>query len=449
MSDAHHDVLVLGAGAAGLASARKLAERGLHIGVVEARGRIGGRIHTLREPGQPATVELGAEFVHGNSPCTLREVDRYGLSLVEVNDRRLFLSEGGLKELPDFWQKLERVMKSAKPRGRADFSVARFLRKHQKIPVQVKALFTSYVEGFHAADTSKLSARALYESEIGSSGSAGEEGDSRILSGYDRLSKGILSDLMGVHLYLGNQVRRIEWLDESIRVSCLADDGLENNFFAKKLVVALPLGVLKADASSPSGITWDPILPPDRIHSLEKLEMGHVQRIIFRFRSRFLENLSEKPVSFLHAGPEHFFPSWWTLAPLRTNYVVAWQGGPKAYEMRNWGLDQKVNAAFRTLSLLAHRPVNFLEREMAACYTHDWSRDPFSLGAYSYVSAGGNTAATHFHQPLANRVFFASEASAMGEARGTVHGALHSGERAAKQVWHSLINEDERMQSAA
>ena len=58
-------VLIIGAGAAGLAAAQRLARAGVRVTILEARERLGGRIHTLRDPRLPIPVELGAEFVHG------------------------------------------------------------------------------------------------------------------------------------------------------------------------------------------------------------------------------------------------------------------------------------------------------------------------------------------------------------------------------------------------
>ncbi|HEY5678414.1 MAG TPA: FAD-dependent oxidoreductase, partial [Myxococcales bacterium] len=65
------DVVVIGAGVAGLAAARELRLRGLSVAVLEARDRIGGRVHTLRPDGWPLPVEAGAEFVHGRTPLVL------------------------------------------------------------------------------------------------------------------------------------------------------------------------------------------------------------------------------------------------------------------------------------------------------------------------------------------------------------------------------------------
>src|SRR3954469_17920912 len=65
------DIVVIGAGVAGLAAARACERRGHRVAVLEARDRIGGRIHTLRPRGWPVPVEAGAEFVHGRSPALL------------------------------------------------------------------------------------------------------------------------------------------------------------------------------------------------------------------------------------------------------------------------------------------------------------------------------------------------------------------------------------------
>src|SRR5262245_26779745 len=90
----HYDVLVIGAGAAGLAAAHSLAGAGLSLGVLEARDRVGGRVATLRPVGAELPVELGAEFVHGRPPETLAIVRAAGLALCELEGES-WMSLGG------------------------------------------------------------------------------------------------------------------------------------------------------------------------------------------------------------------------------------------------------------------------------------------------------------------------------------------------------------------
>ena len=125
------------------------------------------------------------------------------------------------------------------------------------------------------------------------------------------------------------------------------------------------------------------------------------------------------------------------MAPLRTVDLVAWQGGPRAREMANWGKNEKIHAALRTLSKWSGHSVAWLLDELDSCDTHNWSQDPFSLGAYSYVKAGGLPLSQKLSQPFEGTVFFAGEATAFGSARGTVHGAFESGYRVAQQILDS------------
>jgi monoamine oxidase len=90
------DVLIIGAGAAGLAAARELSVSGLKVIVLEARSRIGGRIDTHFDQ---FPIELGAEFVHGKPPETLQIVERGKLTLQEVPNRHWYLENGVLTKL--------------------------------------------------------------------------------------------------------------------------------------------------------------------------------------------------------------------------------------------------------------------------------------------------------------------------------------------------------------
>ena len=89
------DVVVVGAGIAGLAAAQMLLDAGLDVLVLEARGRVGGRIHTHRDPLSPVPIELGAEFIHGTAPEVWEPVRAARLLVCEASDR-FWLSRGGV-----------------------------------------------------------------------------------------------------------------------------------------------------------------------------------------------------------------------------------------------------------------------------------------------------------------------------------------------------------------
>jgi monoamine oxidase len=76
--------------------------------------------------------------------------------------------------------------------------------------------------------------------------------------------------------------------------------------------------------------------------------------------------------------------------------------------------------------------------ELVATHHHDWTNDPYARSAYSYLRVGGARAPERLAAPLGDTLFFAGEATAGGGNTGTVHGALSSGQRAAREALAAL-----------
>ncbi len=161
------DVAIVGAGVAGLAAMRILEGRAVPTLVLEARERIGGRIATVRDRRIPHPIEVGAEFVHGSAP-ELDEIAREAGLIVYAVDGERWRSRGGrLTRLEDFWDRLEVVARRLDAR-KADRSFAEFLDAAPggRRAADARALMRSFVEGFHAADTRRISMRALADGGI-------------------------------------------------------------------------------------------------------------------------------------------------------------------------------------------------------------------------------------------------------------------------------------------
>jgi len=96
-----YDIVILGAGVAGLAAARILAQTGARVAVVEARRRVGGRIFTLRVAdvagSRQMPVELGAEFIHGLPEETWSLLHEAGLEAYELDGIHVGRSDGQLQ----------------------------------------------------------------------------------------------------------------------------------------------------------------------------------------------------------------------------------------------------------------------------------------------------------------------------------------------------------------
>jgi len=151
------DVLIVGAGAAGLAAGQALTAAGRHVTILEARHRIGGRIFTLPAASHGVPIELGAEFVHGRPPEIFSLAEQAGLTLDELHGQFWYAQNGKLcpDEFPSERSPVfERMEKYQGP----DVSFRRLLDEHcADLPAEAKLWATAYVEGFHAADAELIS----------------------------------------------------------------------------------------------------------------------------------------------------------------------------------------------------------------------------------------------------------------------------------------------------
>ena len=158
------DALVIGAGAAGLAAARELSQAGLHLCVLEARDRIGGRVLTLEPPDWPRPVELGAEFVHGEVPETLDIARAAGLAVEELPHEHDRSVRGRFISMNGFWERTQalrrRMLKFLHRRRQRDASLEEFLRRGGLTPDE-RSLLRDFVEGYHAAHVDQMSLRWL------------------------------------------------------------------------------------------------------------------------------------------------------------------------------------------------------------------------------------------------------------------------------------------------
>src|SRR5438132_6328966 len=338
------DVLIVGAGAAGLAAARDLSVAGRQVIVLEARGRIGGRIFTHKDPASPIPIELGAEFVHGKSPALWYLAERAHLRLHETSERHWYFEDGKLSKSRDFWKKIEKLNDQMKLSD-VDQSLKDFLASlpDDEETRRAKDMVIRYVEGFHAAKIECIGIRGLIKAN-----EAAEEieGDQmfRFLDGYDSLVQALWAEAesYGATIHLNTVVKEIHWSDDRVEAVCEDDEGA-SSLAASCAIVTLPLGVLQINRDEPATVRFVPELPQEKRAAINHLAMGNVLRIVLGFRERFWEGLKlwdedGNPLKFADAAFIHYpdapIPTWWTQLPLRAPVLVGWAGGPKAESRR-------------------------------------------------------------------------------------------------------------------
>src|SRR4029453_6534748 len=127
------DVIIIGAGAAGLGAAAELVRHERSVLVLEARDRIGGRCWSRQEPGLAVPIELGAEFIHGMPAVTFELLRKVGISAVQRTGTRWFVKLGGMRprERGEFLGRIRRAMQDG-GMPRKDVSFSDYLERHLK-----------------------------------------------------------------------------------------------------------------------------------------------------------------------------------------------------------------------------------------------------------------------------------------------------------------------------
>jgi monoamine oxidase len=394
----------------------------MRVTVLEACGRVGGRIRTVRDGN--AVVELGAEFVHGGPPELWALIEEAGLKTYERTGEFLRLVDGKLVggELEDDSDDpLEQLENFAGP----DCSFLEYLERIG-VPPEDWAEQIGYVEGFNAADAREASAMALglqqrVEDEI--------DGDRswRLRDGYDGLTSWLAERVVaaGGTVVLGARVVRVEWKEgRKGHAKVFVQDG--RVFEGAKCVATVPLGVLQAGT-----LAFVPEVP-QVMEAAGKMRMGQVCRFKMLFRKR----LWPDTMSFLLA--RELLPSvWWTARPADERTLTGWVGGPRASELLGLETNQLRERAVAAASVALGLAEGELREQLVSFHTHDWSTDPNTFGAYSWVPVCGLDASKRMSQPVNGVLFFAGEHTDTSGHWGTVHAALRSGLRVAAQVLES------------
>jgi monoamine oxidase len=439
------DVLVLGAGVSGLAAAVRLAQAGCTVRVLDARDRVGGRILTRRGPGWPVPVELGAEFIQGSVSALFTLARETGQPVVELNGTRWQSRAGQLARAEDGFARMDEIL-SRLPELAADedLSFEQFLATccTDESLAEATALARLWVESYDAAYPDRFSVRALVRERAAEDQIEGNRGF-RLVTGYDGVPQTFLAHFPTERgrVHLETIATEVHWTPGEVTVDARGPLGdVRGPYRAQRLVVALPLGVLQAPPTDRAAVRFDPPLT-HKEDALRGLEMGHVVKLVFAFRERFWERRFPDELGFVTTDDDPF-RVWWTGYPVVAPVLVAWAGGPAADALTRLTIEERVDRALDALARLYGEPRAFVDRQLVASDTHDWTADPFARGAYSYVRVGGMQAQVVLASPVDNTLFFAGEATELAGHQATVHGALFAGQRAADEVLHSLGQPD-------
>lgn len=421
-------VLIIGAGAAGLAAAYALAKSGKKVTVLEARERIGGRINTLNQTSFFDRAELGAEFVHGDLPVTLNLLKDAGIAPQTIALQMWRYRDGKFKQEEEQVEDWDEVMQKLAAL-KTDMPIAQFMQQNfggEKYAAVTKSVL-QFVAGYDTADPAKASAFALRKEWQNED----EDAQHRVPGGYCTLINYLARECKkhsGI-IKLDAAVTDVYWDNKQVRAVTM--DGVE--YKAEQLIITLPLGVLQLPEEAEGAVKFHPQVP-EHTEAIGQIGFGAIIKILLQFNAPFWEDEQYggiKAPAFLFT--EEKIPTWWT-QDTGNALLTGWLGGGGAAELAETTNEAIWQLAMQSLANVFKLDMAELKGRLITWRVANWTADPFTRGSYAYDTVDSARARKVLNQPVDDTIFFAGEYLYDGPAMGTVEAALDSGLKVAGKL---------------
>ncbi len=420
------DVVIVGAGLAGLSAGRDLAAAGVDVAVVEAENRVGGRVFTDRSFAN-FPVERGAEFLHGTGHASWQLAEAAGVAtipdaeydvdedlIVFLNGARQFRDD--LEGDDDLALIFENDLSFCEIAEIEDdsMSVGEVIASLGLSPLATE-LLRQDASLDESGDVDAMSAFAVNE------GIVAPGGDHSIREGYSTLPE-YLTDFSPIHL--STAVTSVAWSGVEVLVHTT-----RGAIRARRALITVSIGVLKA-----AMIEFDPLLPTEKQEAIDGLGMGPIAKVLMRYdRAPWPAETS----TILTDGDP---PEWWLPGTTRDGddldaVIIGFAGN--TFDARVAGLTESQIREIATGELVRVFGSDADASHLVDFAYQDWTANEWVRGGYSFVRVGQYGARPLLAAPVSDRLFFAGEATDQAAA-GTTHAAVRSGARAAAEILASL-----------
>lgn len=386
------DVVIIGAGIAGITAARDLAKAGVSFTVVEARNRIGGRAYT-------ESATFGVPYDHGcawlhsadKNPLTPL-IKNAGYETLDEEESDVWMYSGGeeldddeYEEAEDAIEFLENRVDNHEVEGRGDKSARAITAPRDKWGNLAHVVMGEYEAGI---GTDKMSAED-YQSQIGT----GEEW--MVPRG---MAAGIFKALGPVPVQLNTVVKKVNWGSNDVVV-----ETSNGNLTTKAVIITVPTNII-ADGT----IAFEPALPGWKMDAFGDCPMGVLDKIIMQFKPTFNEFLEEAHTTTAYIEYQGVWQDH-LLRPFGLPLDVAFTGGQQSWDLAGQA-DPQAAAVDLALGALVDAFGSEIKTMFIKGHFTNWSADPFARGAYAYAKVGKNKSRKKIARPVDDRLFFAGEA---------------------------------------
>ena len=421
-------ILIIGGGIAGLATAYELSKHNVQVTLLEAKNRLGGRIHTFYDISFSQPVELGAEFIHGDLPHTLSILNEAAISYNKINDTMFHLEKGAFKKQKSFtkdWDKVMKQMSALTHDMPLDVFIDTFFGDDKY--ADLRASIKGFAGGFDLADTATASSKSLYREW-----SNEMENQYRINGGYKVLIDYLATQCKNNGSIIQNNccAKKISWHKNEVHVLTMC-----SRFFkADKAVIAVPVSVLQASNKDENYLEFEPAIL-QHINAAKDIGFGDVIKIILEFDNNFWNAKNENAGFFL---TDEIIPTWWSQLPIKNAVLTGWVGGEKASSLKLNTDEEILKITLQSLASAFDVSFDTIKSKLKAGKIANWCKEADINGGYSFNMVKSVDAKKVLRKPVEDTLFFSGEALFEGTPVGTVEAALASGKHTALQVLDTL-----------
>ena len=415
------NVIILGAGLAGLGAAMKLKEMGANYTILEARNRTGGRVFShLIDPEQQLNIELGAEWIGESHTEMLGLCERFGLEVLDHRFDTALLIDGAYSPAKqwaysDAYKQLEERLAAAKTFStKQDREVDgtdwwRYLKRLglSDRDMEIRELLDSTDFGESIRNVSAYAALSEYAWS-----SPKNEMDYIVKGGNSRLIEKMVEDIGEEHIHTQHKAVEVRQAGGQVTVRC--ENG--KSFTADKVICTLPTFAI-------SQIRWEPAFPDAKQEALDALQYCRIMKLSVLFSERFWK---EEGYDLITDTQAHYFFHSTKLQPGKGGALTSYSTGDRAYVISKLNQEQKKQMVAEALRI----PFGKVDQYIQKVVSYYWGGDAHTQGAYAIYDSGQWFSLLPALHKRFKHIHFAGEHIA--EWQGFMEGALITGREAAE-----------------
>ncbi len=481
---ARYDVIIVGAGMAGITAARALRDAHLGVLVLEATARIGGRgittwstdtrQVTTSQTRFSAPIDIGGAWIHDvkTNPLTplivggswKRQPTRVTASNHFFFDRHFATDHSdpsaghppspGEKRPPMEKQRFAEAYEAFEAKLEERIERNAVTDAHGK-PLSARDV----LDEIPAVQALSPAERRLLDLNVGplentvDTKDSSLEDSSEFLAGEDNLVQRGYGTFVEAY---GEDIRPLVRLSKPVEKIAMVADGVvvtsgTETFAARKVIVTVSTGVLKDRK-----IAFDPPLPPEKIAAIEGLPMGVMDKVILEFTTDAIfptddhETLENTWVLYAGADPGGAGNLAIVFQPMRTNFAIGFFGGSRAAGLerqQDHGRAEMIRVTLEAIQAMCEHSVPARSQcdakgALKAADTTTWLVNPWTRGAYAAARPGMAHLREDLAAPIESRIYFAGEATYNTTYSGSYAAAYASGLRSSRAIIDCLARED-------